>query len=60
MHANYYMGTVTGMHGLNDGEIRFTSFSLNDRSKLKGEFTAIKSGSSISVGPSLNPTVSVK
>ena len=25
------------------------------RSKLKGPFTAVKSGSSISVGPSLNP-----
>ena len=24
MHANYDMETVTCMHGLNDGEIRFT------------------------------------
>ena len=34
--------------------------SLNDHSKLKGQFTAVKNGSGISVGPSLAPTVSVK
>ena len=56
-HANYDTETVTCMLGLNDGEIRFTSINvdLNDHGKLKGQFTAVKSGSSISVGPSLNP-----
>ena len=29
--------------------------SLNDRSKLKGESTDVKSGCGASVGPSLNP-----
>ena len=29
--------------------------SLNDCSKLKGQYTDVKSGSSISVGPSLKP-----
>ena len=29
--------------------------SLNDRSKLKGQYTDVKSGCGISVGPSLNP-----
>ena len=28
---------------------------LNDHSKLKEQFTAVKSGSGISVGPCLNP-----
>ena len=39
------------MRGLHDGEIR----SLNNRSKLKGQYTDVKSGSGISVGPSLKP-----
>ena len=29
--------------------------SLNNRSKLKGQFTEVKSGCDTSVGPSLNP-----
>ena len=29
--------------------------SLNDRNKLKGQYTDVKSGSRISVGPSLKP-----
>ena len=54
---NYDMETVTCMRGLNDNEIRFTSrtSSLNDRSKLKGECTKVKSGCGTSVGPRLNP-----
>ena len=28
---------------------------FNDRSKLKGQYTDVKSGSGISVGPSLKP-----
>ena len=56
MHANYDTEMVTCMRGLNNGEIRFTSMDVVfKRSKLKGQFTAVKSGSCISVGPSLNP-----
>ena len=39
--------------------LRWTS-SLNDRSKLMGQYIDVKSGFGISVGPSLKPTVSVK
>ena len=40
-----------------DDEICFTSMGaiLNDRSKLKGQYTDVKSGCIISVEPSLNP-----
>ena len=57
MHANYDTETVTCMRGLNNGEILLLRLilSLNDCSKLKGQFTAVKSGFGISVGPSLNP-----
>ena len=57
MHANYDMEMVICMRGLNNGEIRFTlrTMSLKDRSKLKGEYTDVKSGWGTSVGPSLNP-----
>ena len=55
MHANYDAETVTCMRGLNDGEIRFTLMDVvfNNHSKLKGQFKAAKSGSGISVEPSL-------
>ena len=52
-----YMETLTRMRGLHNGEIHFTSMDaiLNDRSKLKRQYTDVKSGSSISIGPSLKP-----
>ena len=54
-----YTETLTSMRGLHEGEICFTSMewkpSLNDCSKLKGQYTDVKSGSGISVGPSLKP-----
>ena len=34
--------------------------SLNDRSKLKGQYTDVKSGSGISVGPSLKSQSQLK
>ena len=49
-----YTETLTRMRVLQEDEIWFTS-SLNDRSKLKRQYTAVKSRSGISVGPNLNP-----
>ena len=45
------------MRILNDDEICFTSMRaiFNNRSKLKGQYTDVKSGCGLSVGPSLNP-----
>ena len=42
---------------LHKDEICFTSMDaiLNDPIKLKGQYTDVKSGSAISVGPSLKP-----
>ena len=48
------METLTRMPVLQSVLLRWTP-SLNDRSKLKGQYTDVKSGSDISVGPSLKP-----
>ena len=47
----------THMRILNDDEIRLLrrTSSLNDRSKLKGQYKDVKSGCGLSVGPSLLP-----
>ena len=52
-----YTETGTCMRVLHKDEICFTSWtpSLDDRSKLKGQYTDVKSGCGTSVGPSLNP-----
>ena len=53
---------LTRMRVLQEDEICFTSWapSLNDRSKLKGQYTDVKSGSGISVGSSLKPQSQLK
>ena len=60
MHANTdtELSHVCTLHILHDDAIRFTLMnvvSLNNCSKLKGQYTDIKNGYSTSVQPSLDP-----